>query len=178
MVAAARTPNAAATAQAGQVLGTNADYVPAMMVLAIQAEQQGRADDALKLYDRALTHYPSFWPAARNLSILSARHSGGDDQRAYDIGTKARAVYPDDIDLEQALGVLAYRRGDYAGAARLLSESSQTLNGDGEIFFYLGMAQYQLKHMQQSKVALQRALSLPLETKSAEAAHKVLSELK
>ena len=178
MIDAARTPNAAANARAAQLLATNSDYVPAVMVLAVQAEQQGNHTEALTLYKRVLAHFPSFWPAARNLSILAAGHPGADDQQAYELGTKARAVFPSDLNLERALGVLAYRRGDYTEAVRLLSESSQNVSDDGQAFFYLGMAQYQLKHTSESKVALQRALALNLETKSAEDARKVLLKLK
>jgi tetratricopeptide (TPR) repeat protein len=176
MVAAARTPTPAAQAQATQILGTNSDYVPAIMASATQAEQSGKADDAIKLYEKALAHYPAFSPAARNVTILYAEHPGGDDQKAYDLGVKARGVYPDDMKLERAVGVLAYRRGEYSRAVQLLQDSSQALNDDGELFYYLGMAQYQLKHAPQSKAALQRALAL--NTKSADDARKVLAELK
>ena len=93
--------------------------------------------------------------------------------------SKARTTtYPDDAPLGRALGVLAYRRGDYSRAAQLLQESSLTLTSDGELFFYLGMAQYQLKHMPQSKVALQHALTLKIQPKPADDARKVLAELK
>ena len=177
MVSAAKTPNPAATAQAAQILGANSNYVPAIMVSAVQADQQGKSDDAGKLYERALTRYPAFTPAARNLTILYAQHPGN-DQKAYDIGVKARVMFPDDTELERALGVLAYRRGDFSRSAQLLGESSQTLTNDGELFYYLGMAQYQLKHMPQSKAALQRALTLKIQGKSADDARKVLAELK
>ncbi|HXT11944.1 MAG TPA: tetratricopeptide repeat protein, partial [Candidatus Angelobacter sp.] len=178
LLAAAQTPTAAATARAAQVLGTNADYVPAIMISAMEAEKQAKPDDAMRLYGKALARYPSFLPAARNLTILAAQHPGGDDQNAYDAGMKARAVYSDDVNLERALGLLAYRRADYPRAVQLLTETSQTLNNDGEVFFYLGMAQYQMKHLPQSKVALQRALALDPKSKSADDARKVLAELK
>ena len=178
MVAAARTPAPASVAQADQILSTNADYVPAMMVSAVQAEQLAKTDDAGKLYSKAITRYPAFAPAARNLAVLYSRHPGNDDQKAFDLGMKARPMYPDDTELTRALGVLAYRRGEYARAAQLLQDSSQTLNNDGEVFYYLGMAHYQLKHTTQTKAALQRALALNLPSQSAEGARKVLAELK
>jgi tetratricopeptide (TPR) repeat protein len=178
LVTAAKTPAQATTVPVTQILSTNADYVPAVMLAAIQAEQQSKFDDAGKLYSKALAVYPAFAPAARNLAVLSSRHPQADDQKAYDLALKSRALYSDDTELTRALGVLAYRRADYARAAQLLQDSSQTLNSDGELFYFLGKAHYQLKHMPQSKVALQRALALNIEAKSADDARKVLQELK
>jgi predicted Zn-dependent protease len=177
MIAAAKAPASASAAQAAQILSTNANYVPAIMVAAVQADQQGKADDAQKLYERVLAKYPAFVPASRNLTILYAEHPA-DDQKAYDMGTKARQTYPDDVPLERALGILAYRRGDYSRAAQLLQDSSQTMNNDGELYYYLGMAQYQLKRNPASKTTLQRAVSLKISDKQATEAKKVLAELK
>jgi tetratricopeptide (TPR) repeat protein len=178
MVDAARKPSTADATQAGQILGTNADYVPAMMVSAIQAEQQNKADDARKLYSKALARYPAFAPAARNLTMLSARHPGGDDQKVYELGVKARTLYPDDAELTRALGVLSYRTGDYARAAQLLQDSSRVLTNDGEVCYYLGMAHYKLNHPAQTKTQLKRALTLNLQTPLADDARKVLAQLK
>jgi tetratricopeptide (TPR) repeat protein len=177
MIAAVKAPSQPALAQAAQILATNANYVPAIMLSAVQADQQGKSDDAVKLYERVLAKYPAFVPASRNLTILYAEHQA-DDQKAYDMGTKVRQTYPDDIPLERALGILAYRRGDYSRAAQLLQDSSQTLSNDGELFYYLGMAQYQLKRAPASKTSLQRALTLKLQGKPADDARKVLAELK
>ena len=178
MVAAARNPAPASAAQAGQILSTNADYVPAMMVSAAQAEQQGKTDDARKLYSKAIARYPAFAPAARNLAVLSSRHSGGDDQKVYDLGVKVRTQYPDDTELTRALGVLAYRNGEYTRAAQLLQDSSLALNNDSEVFYFLGMSHYQLKHTDQTKTALQRALAPNLPSPASDSARKVLGELK
>jgi len=178
MLAAAKTPSAATAATATQLLSTNADYVPAMMVAGAQAEQQGKADAAVQLYSKALGRYPAFAPAARKLVILYSKGTGAEDQKAYDLAVKSRAMFPDDTELTRALGVLAYRHGEFSRAAQLLQESSQTLTNDGELYYYLGMAQYQLKHLPQSKTALQRALTLNITAKPAEDARKVLAELK
>jgi tetratricopeptide (TPR) repeat protein len=179
MLAAARAPMAAQqmASQATQVLATNSSYVPAIMVLAVQQEQQNKFDDAKKLYQRALARYPSFSPAARNLAILTAGHSG-DDDKAYEAGMKARVAYADDAEFTEALGVLAYRREDYAQAAQLLKQNTERLNKNGRLLYYLGKADYQLKQKQESKDALQRALSLNLQSDLAADARKLLAELK
>jgi tetratricopeptide (TPR) repeat protein len=163
-------------AQAAHIVGTNENYVPAIVVLATQQEQQGKYDQAKKSYENALARYPAFSPAARNLAILCARQPG-DEQRAYELGMKARSAFPDDANLTCSLGVLAYRRGDYSQSAQLLKDGAAKLN-NGEMLYYLGKATYQLKQKQESKDALQRALSLNLQSDLAADAQKLLAELK
>ena len=176
-VDAAKNPAQAAALPATQILSTNANYVPAMMVAGIQSEKQGKMDDAAQFYSKALARYPKFAPAARNLAIVYSKNpSAADDQKTYNVAMKARAMYPDDTALTRALGVLAYRRADYGRAVQLLQESSQTLNNDGELYYFLGMAQYQLKKPQ-SKASLQRALTLNVSSKYAEEAKKVLQQM-
>jgi hypothetical protein len=60
----------------------------------------------------------------------------------------------------------------------LLKEGTQTLKDDGQLFYYLGKADYQLKQKQESKDAFQRALALNLESDLAADAQKTLTELK
>jgi len=176
MVAAAKSPDASTAAQARQILNSDTNYVPALMVLARQAALQGKADDAATLYEKVLTRYPGFLPAIRDLAISFVEHPG-DDSKVYELSMKARSSFPDDNELSRALGVLAYRKGDYARAAQLLQESSDNPNKDGELLYYLGMAHYQLKQKAQSKTELQHALTLNLSPKLAEDARKTLADL-
>jgi tetratricopeptide (TPR) repeat protein len=166
-----------AAVQAKQVLVANTNYIPAVIILARQQEQQGKYDDAKKLYAKALAVYPSFSPAGRNLAVLTAQHPGN-EQFAYEAGMKARGAFPDDADLTGALGIMAYRHGDYARAAELLREGTQKVSNDGILLYYLGKADYQLKQKRESKDALQRALNLNLESDLAADARKMLAELK
>ena len=178
MVAAARTaPDPKDVAEANQVLSTNASYVPAIMVVAIQQDQQGKYDDARKLYEKALAHFPAFALAARNLAILDAQHPDN-DQNAFQLGMKARAAFPDDPKLAGALGILAYRSGDYTQSAQLLMQGAEGPAQDGELLYYLGKAQYQLKQNKKSKDALQRALALNIRPELADDARKLLAQLK
>lgn len=178
MVAGGMSPDEALKAvdQARQILAANTNYVPAMIVLATQEEQQGKYDDARKQYEKALACYPGFSPAGRNLAILGAQYPGN-DQEAFEQGSKARAAFPNDPRLAGALGVLAYRRGDYFRSAALL-HSVETVNNDGQLLYYLGKAEYQLKHNQASRDALKHALNLNLASDMAADARKTLAEMK
>ncbi len=179
LVAASKSPAAAqqAAAQAQQVLATNSDYVPAVMISALLQEQQGKYDDAKRLYEKVLGANALFIPAARNLTVLDAQHFA-DDPAAYQWAVKARESYPEDSEVARALGIIVYRRSDYSRAAQLLAESAQKQTSDGELWYYLGMSHYRLKHPKESKDALNRALALNIPTKQADDARRVLAELK
>ena len=90
---------------------------------------------------------------------------------------KARAAFPDNAELAKALGILLYRQADYSRAASLLKESAAKRPTDADAFFYLGLAQVQLKDAA-AKTSLQRALELNLPADHAAEARKALAGLK
>jgi tetratricopeptide (TPR) repeat protein len=177
--AAAKDP-AASAISAGQikaVLDKNPHYLPALALSGILSERQGDTAQAAKTYEQILSEYPQFAPALRQLVFIYSQHSG-DESKAYELGEKARAAYPDDLDLAKALGILAYRKGDYQRSLQLLRDSSRKFGNDGELLYYLGMDYYQLKQSAESKRTLQRSVSLNLPSPLASEAKRVLAELK
>ena len=68
--------------------------------------------------------------------------------------------------------------GDFPTAARYLNQSAQTGNRDGKTFYYLGLAEYQLKHLKESRSALGQALTNNLPGPLAEEARRVLGQIK
>jgi tetratricopeptide (TPR) repeat protein len=179
MIAAAKSSAEAQAAfpQAQNILNADPKYVPAVMVSALFQEQQGDYQEAKQLYEKALAVYPLLAPATRQLAILYAQRLG-DDQKAYEFAVRAREAFPEDAELAKTLGILDYRRGDYAWSALLLRESVRKRNDDAELLYYLGMADYRLKEWQESKDALQRSLALNVPTKLADEAKRLLAELK
>ena len=171
----ANTPSAETMAQA--VLKTNPDYVPALMVLALLDEKKGDFTLANQIYMKVLALYPNFAPAQRNLAILLASGSENDPQ-AFDVATKARAAYPDDQAIAKALGIILYRKADYTRAERILKESADTTPSDPEIYYFLGMTQYQLKKSIDCKKSLQKAVTLNLADRYIAETKRVLAELK
>ena len=160
---------------AQQTLSAQPDYVPALVVSAMVQEQNGKFHEAADLYGRILAHQPSFTPANRALALLYFEL--GDDQRAIEQATKAREAFPQDPQVAKVLGVLTYRNGNYARAARLLQEATQQEPPSAETYFYLGMAKYHLKVPSETKAALQRSLTMNLAPALAGEAKRVLAEL-
>ena len=167
----------AAQPQVESILKSTPDYVPALMVKAAIAEQKPDLAAAVQTYESVLKHYPDFTPAQKQLAILYAQDPKN-DAKAYPLAVKARDAFPADSEVARTLGIIVYRQGDNSRAANLLQESARQRTGDAELMYYLGMAQYRLKHNAESKTALQRALDLKLSGASATEAKRVLAELK
>jgi tetratricopeptide (TPR) repeat protein len=160
-----------------KTLRNDPNYVPGLIVSAVLQRTRGDYQLAAKFYDQALAHYPLFTPAARDLAILCFERLG-DDQKAYGLASKAREALPLDADIAKVLGVLSYRKGSYTRAVQLLKESAEVRKEDGELLYYLGMAQYRLKDKTESKAALVQALALNVQPKLAADAKRVLAEFK
>ncbi len=150
---------------------------PALMLQGMLDELQGAAADAQRVYLQILDQLPGCGPATKRLAILYAA-TPGDDRRAYESLTKARELFPNDAALVRSLGVVLFRRGDFIQAVRLLGESAQKGPADPDVFYYLGMAHYQLKDRRECADALRRALALNLDTQRAAEAKRVLAELR
>jgi len=176
LLAIAAKPVPDAQSQVDQCLKSNPDYVPALMAQGALSEQKGDTHAATQSYEKALSRYPDFVPAKRQLTILYAQEPG-DDKQALALGLKAREVYSEDADLARALGIINYRLGDYAASQKLLKESALKKSGDAQLMYYLGMDQYQLKQRADSKKSLLQAVDLKLPEKLAAEARRVLAEL-
>jgi tetratricopeptide (TPR) repeat protein len=180
MIALAGDPDqaAASASRVQDILKSQPDYVPALMVMGEIEDQKPDIHAAEQVYEKVLSLYPDFGPAKRRLAILYAADQPADNQKALQLATQAREAFPEDPDVAKALGILAYGQGDYARSSRLLQESASMLNGDAKVFYYLGMDQYRLKQQTESKRSLQRALDLSLPGELASEARRVLAELK
>jgi putative PEP-CTERM system TPR-repeat lipoprotein len=179
MLVAYRDPaqRQAVAPQLEAILKASPNYIPALMVNELLLQEKGNFPDARKTLDQVLSLNPLFVPATRDLAILCFDRFP-DDSRTADLAAKARDTFPDDPNLAKVLGVVAYRRANYSAAAQYLKQSLQTRKNDGELLYYLGMAQYQLKAKAESKAALQQALALNIQAKLAGEARRVLTELK
>jgi tetratricopeptide (TPR) repeat protein len=161
---------------AQKILAAEPKYSPALFVVAMAREQAGHYAEAAQCYEQILTQFPLCVPAARNLALLYANRLA-DDSRALPLATKAHEALPQDFALSRALGLLAYRRGDYATCAQLLKSCAAKRNDDGELLYYLGMSQYRLKQSTETRTSLQGALALNLAPMLAHDARRVLAEL-
>lgn len=176
MISLANLPAPDGQAKIAKTLQTDPTLVPALMALGANEEKKSAVSAAQQAYEKALVQYPDFSPAKRNLALLAAT-SEDSNTKTYDLAVQARAAYPNDPQLAQALGILTYRKGDFSRAASLMKESIAKLGDDARRTYYLGMAQYRLKDSA-ARASLQRSLELGLKDEAAVNARKALAELK
>jgi tetratricopeptide (TPR) repeat protein len=179
LIALAATPppaTGAEMARVGQLAKAMPANVPALMVVAAVAERDRDGPEAKRTYERVLQRYPDFAPAQRKLILLYVAGTT-DSAKAPALAAKARQSFPNDPEVAQAAGVIAYRAGDFTKAAALLQEAAAKKPGDGELMFYLGMAQYRLNRRSVSKVSLQQALVLGVTPPMAVEAKQSLAAL-
>ena len=178
MIAAAKTPAEAEAAlpEARKFLADDPGDIPGLYVTALAHEQEGDYAGAEKVYRSILDKNSAFAVATRQLAMLYGEKLG-DDKKAEDAAVKALVVFPEDPNLAYELGVVNYRRADYAPAARYLQQSLHWRARDGETTFYLGMSHYQLKDVTDAKDELQQALALNLPVEDEKEAKRVLEDI-
>jgi Flp pilus assembly protein TadD len=81
-----------------------------------------------------------------------------------------------DPKVTKALGKIAYRRGDFRDAARLLADASIDIKNDADLLYHLGISQHRLNE-RRAKDSLTRALQLDAGSKLAADAKKALAEM-
>jgi tetratricopeptide (TPR) repeat protein len=177
-LAANPAPPATAGARVDQILKAKPNYVPALFARAAMLERQAETGPAQETYGKVLDLHPDFAPAKRRLVVLFAENPTGNNQKIFEMALQARQVFPDDLALAKALGILLYTRSDYTRAASLLNECARKTESDASLMFYLGMTQFRLKQMAESKRSLQQALDLKLKPDLAAVAQRTLAEIK
>ncbi|HLH54503.1 MAG TPA: tetratricopeptide repeat protein, partial [Verrucomicrobiae bacterium] len=163
-------------AESQKVLERQPNYVPALAVSAMAEEGRGNFKQAVVLYRQILNTYPQFGPAARRLALIYCEHLA-DDSTAYGYAVSAREAFPKDPDVSKVLGILEYRKGNYRRADQLLREAAREHKTESSVFYYLGMALYKENARNESKDALQKALTLNLPSDLAEDARRVLLQM-
>jgi len=159
-----------------KILKAEPENVSALMAMGEVFEQRGNPVAAIQEYEKALGHYPDLTPAEKRLIVLYAKDAAN-DLKGFELATKVREAFPDDAQVAKACGIIVYRHGEYRRAESLLEDGANQLNGDGEVVFYLGMAQYRLKD-KASKATLQRALGMHLRADLEGEARRVLPEIR
>ena len=169
---------AAAVEKIQQVLKTDPSNVPALMASASAAEHRGDFSAANETLEQVLQRYPDFSPAIRTLAGHYSEVPGK-EQRAYELAVKARELSPGDAAVARILGIVSCRRSEFLGAVRLLTECIKSPEcADGKAYYYLGLAQFQLKRPRESRSALQLALTKNLPGPLADDARRLLAQMK
>ena len=131
--------------------------VPALMMLATIHSTEKDYAKAASAYERVLVIDPKFSPAMNNLAYLCSENLNQLD-RAYDLAQEVRKLLPIDPYTADTLGWICFKRGDYATAFGLLSESVAKVTDETEIQAHYGLAAYMLADEATARTALTAAV--------------------
>jgi len=126
------------------------EYYRAHFNLGTALEHQGKLDEALAAYRKSIGIEPKFALGYFNVAWLVATRPDAtmrDPAEALKLATTALQLEPGNPDHYQCLGVAYYRSGNWKAAVAALERSVERRDGgDGCDWFFLAMANWQLKN--------------------------------
>jgi tetratricopeptide (TPR) repeat protein len=149
--------------------------VPALMQLAMINQQAKHFDAARDAYEKVLTVAPNSPLALNNLAVLYSEHFGQLD-KAYDLAKRAKEAV-NEPHINDTLGWILFKRGEYSNALPVLQESAGKLPDSPEIQFHLGMAHYMLGEEEPARLALQKAVDAAKDFPEEQEARRLLTLL-
>jgi tetratricopeptide (TPR) repeat protein len=156
------------------VLSKDPRNLPALMATATIENQRGSKDQARLAFENLLHQYPNFTPALKRLVVEYSLKPKNIDEE-YKTAIRARNALPDDAEVEQALGILAYLKGDNEWALRLIEDSISKNSGTAIGYYYLGLARHRINDKVKAREALLKALEMKIDPQLAEEARRVLT---
>ena len=172
---------AAATAAAARIeenLKKDPNNAPALFANALVLKNKLDYKGAKSSYEKMLSIYPSFAPAAKQLIILHSVEPDSGDKLALDMASKIREYYPSDAELDRATGIISFNVGDFPKATKRLRDCVDNNPNDGVACFYLGMSYNQTKQKAEAKKFLTKALGLKLPSSLQDQANQTLATIK
>lgn len=107
-------------------------------------------------YEAHLTVRPDSPLVLNNLAYLCAEHLD-DPARALELARKARQLDAASPEIADTLGLVLYRRQEYAAALELFKEASGKAPRNPEILYHVGLASQQLGQHDVARAAFERA---------------------
>lgn len=150
--------------------------VAAPTMLGVLAYMQRDQAKAQKWWEAALTINPQAAAAANNLAWLYAE-TGQNMDRAVSIAEAAKVQLPDEVEVEDTLGWVYYKRGLAVKGLQHLEEATRKQPDNPNFQFHLGMAYAQLKEDSKARRALERALQIDPRFAGADDAKAALKTL-
>jgi tetratricopeptide (TPR) repeat protein len=166
---------AVATLQSGIGKVTNPEQLETM--LGILYQQNGKPDDAIRLYDTALRQDPQSDVIANNLAMLliDTKRDPASLERARQLA--ARFSTSNNPQLLDTYGWMLYRRGEANGAVTALQAASSKAPNLPVLWYHLGMAQLLSGQTEAARDSLTRSLKSGQHFSGIEEAKAALDKL-
>ncbi len=133
---------------------------------AAAAQQSGQAEEAVKLYEKALAGNPQLLDAYVSLALLHVARNA--PQPAMSVMRQALSAMPDSAEAHYFAGMIGNQAGEYAQACAAFQRAGELaprpgasrLELDADYYFYYGTACEREKRYEQAAGLFQKALAL------------------
>jgi tetratricopeptide (TPR) repeat protein len=132
--------------------------ITALMEIGQIHELDKEYDPARNSYETLLNLSPKFGGALNNLAYLFSEHYK-DQSKAYDLAEKAHEIAPFDAYVDDTLGWILFKRGEYPRALALEEESAAKHPSDPDVQYHMGMCHYMLGEEELARLAFQNSAS-------------------
>jgi tetratricopeptide (TPR) repeat protein len=149
---------------------------PAYFLLGMAYERAKNPDRASQAYERAQTLAPNDPAPPNNLAYLYAVQNKNLNE-ALKSAQRAAELAPSAPSIQDTLGFVHYRRGEYDKAEPLLRKAAEQLRNNASVQYHLGMTYYRLGRKEDAALALRRSLQLDEKLAEAPEIRQVLKEL-
>lgn len=165
------TADAAARATLEKRVAEKSGDLVALLRLARLNQRDGNTDKAIAEYESVLQVQANNLDAMVNLTRLYAVK---DARKGYEMAKAAAKLAPDNPDVAQNLGRLAFQSGDYQVAASSLQTAAQNRPNDAPLLFDYAQATYAVGRVTTAQASLQKAVTLGLAPGQAAQARQML----
>lgn len=145
-----------------QRVGENPDDVVVLLQYARGLSQDGRFDDALAAYDKALAANPDLEAAHLGRADLYAEEFD-DPAKALEAASQARRVAPSSARALAALGRAHFLNGNHEEAYGLLRSASSETAAEADLLSDFAWTAYSLGRVEESRTAMERTMERDLE---------------
>ncbi len=140
---------------------------------------KGNTDKAESELEQAYRRNPRSWRVANDLAYLMGEkaRSASEFDRALSMAQKAITLNPTDHTVEDTLGWVYYKKGDFKQALEYLGKVQAAAPGNPLINFHVGMAQYKAGNRDKARESLKKSLAGKETFPGREEAEKTLKVL-
>jgi tetratricopeptide (TPR) repeat protein len=170
---------AAAIGKLEEVLKATPDNTPAYLSLA-QIHMQGKEyRKAIQVYERLLARQPKVWAAANDLAFLlgETTTSAKELDTALDWARKAQAAMPQEMAIQDTLGWIYYKKGDFKKAEELIVPLQEKAKDNPSIAYHLGMIYFKTGKRDQAREQLSKAVAVKEDFSGKDEAVRTLKQL-
>lgn len=131
---------------------------PALFGLGSLNEEQGKRDEAAKLYREALKRNPSYAPALNNLAVLALEGVGGKPAEGLRLAELAIKGDPSNPNLLDTYGYALFRNGRIPEAKKVLERVASVLPDNPSVNYHLALVYREAGDRAQALARINKAL--------------------